>query len=105
LSGLYDVEPARSLLTAEPGERTIHVWRESYDSSNSLSPSEVTKIVKSLGSGKLGRISTCDDGSVVFDLGAKKADLLLESAANDAYLHSIGWHFEMPDSLPAMPQK
>ena len=92
LSGLDDVVPARSLLTADPGDRTIRVWNES----RSLSPSEVTKLVKSLGSGKLGRISTCADGSVIFDLGAKKADLLLESAANDANLGSGGWHFDMP---------
>lgn len=63
LSGLDDVVPARSLLTADPGDRTIRVWNESYDTTNPLSPSEVTKLVKSLGSGKLGRISTCNDGS------------------------------------------
>ncbi len=104
LSGLDDVVPARSLLTADPGDRTIRVYNKSCDSSNPLSPSEVTKIVKSLGSGKVGRISTCLDGSVIFDLGANKADLLLEKAANDANLSSGGWHFEMPCSLPTMPQ-
>ncbi|KAL3771924.1 hypothetical protein ACHAW5_008037 [Stephanodiscus triporus] len=100
LSGLDDVVTARSLLTADPGDRTVRVWNESCDSSNPLPPSEVTKLVKSLGSGKLGRISTCNDGSVVFDLGAKKADLLLSSTANDTKLS--GWHFEMPSSLPTL---
>jgi hypothetical protein len=65
----------------------------------------VTRVVKSLGSGKLGRISTCEDGSVVFDLGAKKAELLMGNvvvvANNDSKLVD-GWHFEMPVSLPAM---
>ncbi len=104
LSGLDDVVPARSLLTADPGDRTIRVWNDSCDSGNPLSPSEVTKLVKSLGSGKLGRVSTCADGSVIFDLGARKADLLLESAANEANVGGGGWHFDMPGSLPTMPQ-
>jgi superfamily II DNA/RNA helicase len=99
LSGLDGVVPARSLLTADPGDRTIRVWKESCDCSNPLSPSEVTKLVKSLDSGKLGRIFPCDDGSVVFDLGAKKANLLLERAENDASIDRGGWHFEFPDSL------
>ncbi len=99
LSGLDCVVPARSLLTADPGDRTIRVWKESCESGNPLSPSEVTKLVKSLDSGKLGRVSTCDDGSVVFDLGAKKAHLLFERVKNDASLDGSGWHFELPDSL------
>jgi superfamily II DNA/RNA helicase len=104
LSGLDDVVPPRSLLTADPGDRTIRVWSDSCDAANPLSPSEVTKLVKSLGSGKLGRISTCEDGSVVFDLGSKKAELLLESAAanDDTKLVESGWHFEIPVSLPTL---
>jgi superfamily II DNA/RNA helicase len=104
LSGLDDVVPPRSLLTADPGDRTIRVWSDSCDANNPLSPSEVTKLVKSLGSGKLGKISTCEDGSVVFDLGSRKAELLLESAAanDDTKLVESGWHFEIPVSLPTL---
>lgn len=101
LSGLDDVVPPRSLLTADSGDRTIRVWSDSCDSSNPLSPSEVTKLVKSLGSGKLGRMTTCEDGSVVFDLGSRKAELLLETAANDD-TNLSGWHFEIPFTLPTL---
>lgn len=101
LSGLDTAVPPRSLLTSDPRDRTIQVWNES--SSNPLSPPEVTKVVKALGSGKLGRISICNDGSAVFDLGAKKAELLLKNVASDADLKSSGWHFEMPSSLSTIP--
>lgn len=100
LSGLDGVVPARSLLTANPKDRTIRVWKE--DSSKPLSPSEVTSLVKTLGSGKLGRISICDDGSAVFDLGVKRAEKLLQSAEEDASVASDEWHFEFPVSLPTM---
>jgi len=99
LSGLDSVVPPRSLLTSDPRDRTIRVRNESCNASNPLSPSEVTKVVKALGSGKLGRISVCDDGSAVFDLGAKKAERLLQNVASDADLDSSGWHFDMPGSL------
>ena len=100
LSGLDRVVPARSLLTADPRGRTVRVFRN--DSVNPLSPSEVTTLVKSLGSGKLGRISICKDGSAVFDLGSKRALALLENAANDPNIDDDGWHFELPSSLPPM---
>ena len=96
LSGLDGVVPNRSLLTANPKDRTIRVWSES---SSLLSPSEITPVLKSLGSGKLGRISICSDGSAVFDLSVKRAEKLLKTAAEDP---SIEWIFELPDSLPAM---
>ena len=99
LSGLERVVPARSLLTADTRDRTIRVWN---DSVNPLSPSEVTTLVKSLGSGKLGRISICKDGSAVFDLGSKRALALLENAASDPNIDDDGWHFELPSSLPPM---
>ena len=102
LSGLDDIVPPRSLLTADPGDRTIRVWSDLCDANNPLSPSDITKLVKSLGSGKLGRISTCEDGSVVFDLCSRKAELLLESAANDTNLVESGWHFEIPFTLPTL---
>ena len=102
LSGLDDIVPPRSLLTADPGDRTIRVWSDLCDADNPLSPSDITKLVKSLGSGKLGRISTCEDGSVVFDLCSRKAELLLESAVNDMNLVENGWHFEIPFTLPTL---
>eukprot|EP00571_Detonula_confervacea_P015612 CAMPEP_0172308226 /NCGR_PEP_ID=MMETSP1058-20130122/8894_1 /TAXON_ID=83371 /ORGANISM="Detonula confervacea, Strain CCMP 353" /LENGTH=792 /DNA_ID=CAMNT_0013020599 /DNA_START=189 /DNA_END=2567 /DNA_ORIENTATION=- len=103
LSGLDSVVPPRSLLTADPRDRTIRVRNDSCDASNQLSPSVVTKLVKVLGSGKLGRITICDDGcSAVFDLTAKKAQRLLQNFASDEDVEGLdrsGWHFEMPDSL------
>ena len=99
LSGLDGVVPPRSLLTADPRDRTIRVWTDTSGSSNPLSPPEVTKVVKALGSGKLGRITICSDGSAVFDLGAKKADRLLQNASDDDELKNSGWRLEMPSSL------
>ena len=95
LSGLDGVVPNRSLLTANPKDRTIRVWSES---SSLLSPSEITPVLKSMGSGKLGRITICRDGSAIFDLPSKRAEKLLETAAED----SIEWIFELPNSLPAV---
>lgn len=98
LSGLEEVAPMRSLLTADSRDRTIRVWTKSCNQSNPLSPPEVTKVVKSLGSGKLGRISICDDGSAVFDLPAKRAERLLNAAENQT-----DWLFEIPLILPTTP--
>ena len=106
LSGLEETVPPRSLLTSNPKDRTIRVWRND-DKSTPLTPPEVTKMVKSLGSGKLGRISICSDGSAVFDLGAKKAELLLKNTGaasdDDESSESSGWQFEMPSSLSTIP--
>ncbi len=95
LSGLEEAVPMRSLLTADSRDRTIRVWTKSCSRSNPLSPPEVTKVAKSLGSGKLGRISICDDGSAVFDLPAKKAERFLNAAENQTE-----WLFEIPTILP-----
>jgi superfamily II DNA/RNA helicase len=104
LSGLDEVVSPRSLLTANPSDRTIRVWNDAYNRRNPLSPPEVTKLLKALGSGKLGRITICDDGSALFDLSRSKAKLLLKKA-NDSNMSSIvaGWHFEMPESLSFVP--
>jgi len=99
LSGLEEASPMRSLLTADSRDRTIRVWTKSCSRSNPLSPPEVTKVVKSLGSGKLGRISICDDGSAVFDLPSKKAERLLNAAENQTE-----WLFEIPTILPKTPR-
>jgi hypothetical protein len=100
LSGLSEAVHPRSLLTADPRDRTVRVWTES---SSSLTPPEVTNLVKSLGSGKLGRICICEDGSAVFDLSAKKAERLLDTAQQDEACRRAGWHFELPESLPSIP--
>ncbi|KAL3787420.1 hypothetical protein HJC23_001817 [Cyclotella cryptica] len=100
LSGLPEAVHPRSLLTADPRDRTVRVWTES---GGSLTPPEVTNLVKSLGSGKLGRISICEDGSAVFDLSSKKAERLLETAQKDEACQRAGWHFELPGSLPSIP--
>lgn len=104
LSGLEDVVPPRSLLTANPSDRTIRVWNESCSRENPLSPPDVTKLVKALGSGKLGRISICEDGSAVFDLSQSKAKRLIKKAKDDEMKSLVeGWSFDMPESLPAIP--
>lgn len=99
LSGLPEAVRPRSLLTADPRDRTIRVWAESGDA---LTPPEVTNQVKSMGSGKLGRITICNDGSAIFDLSAKKAEKLLQAAKDDKTCYESGWHFELPASLPAI---
>jgi ATP-dependent RNA helicase DDX21 len=93
LSGLEEVLPARSLLTGDSRYRTV---RARNDSVNPIAPSEVTKVVKGFGSGKLGRISMCNDGSAVFDLEAKKAAMLVESAAANK---ASGWRFDLPETI------
>ena len=104
LSGLDEVVPPRSLLTANPSERTIRVWKDSCSRQNPLTPPEITKLVKTLGSGKLGRISICEDGSAVFDLSRSKAKRLLQNVADDDMSSLVeGWNFEMPESLPSIP--
>ena len=104
LSGLEEIVPPRSLLTANPSDRTIRVWNDSCSRSNPLSPPEVTKLVKELGSGKLGRISICEDGSAVFDLSRSKAKRLLQNADNNEMSSLVGgWQFELPESLSAIP--
>lgn len=97
LSGLPDAVSQRSLLTADPRDRTVRVWTETGES---LTPSEVTNSVKPIG-GKLGRITIASDGSALFDLGAKKADKLLQAASDGAF-EKTGWHFELPDFLPPL---
>mmetsp|Transcript_8022 Transcript_8022/g.12281 ORF Transcript_8022/g.12281 Transcript_8022/m.12281 type:complete len:723 (-) Transcript_8022:917-3085(-) len=79
LSGLDKVVTPRSLLTADSKYRTIRVWSEKGDP---LSPSEVVRFAKGLGSGKLGRVVICRDGSAVFDLPLQKVDRILETFSN-----------------------
>lgn len=99
LSGLPAAVRPRSLLTADARDRTIRAWTKS---GSPLTPVEVTNAVKGMGSGKLGRVSICKDGSAVFDLSAKKAEVLLQTAKEDKGCLESGWRFELPDFLPAI---
>jgi len=93
LSGLHEVVTSRSLLTADEKERTIRVWS---DSTESLSPPEVIRFVKELGSGKLGRITICKDGSAIFDLPVKRARRLLKTYED---LSGAIMHIEIPSMI------
>jgi hypothetical protein len=84
-----------SLLTGSPTDRTV---RLQTTPATTLTPPEVTKFCKSMGSGKLGRVEICKDGSAIFDLPTKRANKLVEAvgASND------DWHLELPLSLPEL---
>jgi superfamily II DNA/RNA helicase len=96
LVGLGRAVPERSLLTADLRDRTLRVWS---DESVSLSPPEVTKFVKGLGSGKIGRVMICSDGSAVFDLPTKRASRLLATAGKSNGV-DLPLHVELPSKLP-----
>ena len=85
-----------SLLSGGTTERTLRFYRTNGEA---VSPPEVTKSCKNLGSGKLGRVLICQDGSAVFDLPTKRAMKLLEAfkaAADD------DCQLELPLILPDM---
>ena len=83
-----------SLISGDLTQRTLRLCRKT--SREALSPPEVTKVCKSLGSGKLGRVYIGHDGSAVFDLPSKRAEKLLDSF-RDA---STEFELEMPLTLP-----
>ena len=87
---LSPTKPHASLLSGDPALRTIRVSKDG----SVLSPSEVTVFCKQFGSGKLGRVTICNDGSAVFDLAMKKAEQLVEAAPR------VEWCVEMPLTLP-----
>jgi superfamily II DNA/RNA helicase len=128
LSGLKSMPSPRSLLTADPADRTVRVIarssnrnpgtsggaeeeeeEETGDGSglDRMSPAKVTRACKSLGSGKLGRVTVLPDGhSAVFDLPARKAESLVRSAnaatttaGKDKGLLPSGWVIDLPESL------
>jgi superfamily II DNA/RNA helicase len=88
--------PPMSLLSASPLDRTIRVWKKTNDGTSPISPPEVSRICKALGSGKLGKIVLCEDGSAVFDLSAEKARKLMKNAVDVDEIV-----IELPWSLPA----
>ena len=145
LSGLERPAPLRSLLTADPAERTLRVYRMPSPSSDAdgadaaddadgagggpsatgargaatcaagVSPAEVTRFCKSLGSGKLNRVLVLPDGSAVFDLTSAKAARLVTSFEERAREESgrgmaggvpdeseqSSWFVELPLGLPS----
>jgi superfamily II DNA/RNA helicase len=96
LVGLGGAVPERSLITADWRDRTLRVWS---DESVSLSPPEVTKFVKGLGSGKVGRVMICSDGSAVFDLPTKRALRLLTTVGKSNGV-DLSLNVELPSKLP-----
>lgn len=99
LSGLGGAIPERSLLTADTRDRTIRVWSED---GKTLSPPEVIQFAKGLGSGKLGRITILKDGSAVFDLVAKRAVRLVQTAGEKTRIDDSSRYLrvEIPSILP-----
>jgi superfamily II DNA/RNA helicase len=92
-SHVSSVEQQSSLLTGDPAYNTVRI----YSDGPPLTPPGVTMFSKSLGSGKLGRVTICKDGSAVFDLSKKRARMLVEASVADA---SSDWHLELPSVLP-----
>lgn len=86
-----------SLLTGSTSERTLRLIRNDEEA---LNPPEVIKACKALGSGKLGRVNICQDGSAVFDLPQKRAMKLMEASKAD----NDEFQLELPLTLPEMQQ-
>jgi len=106
LSGLNEVSPKRSLLTADPAQRTIRARKTGTAGADRSSiipvtPQEITKLCKGLGTGKIGRVTILDDGSAVFDLPAKKAEWLVKTLqdSTDEIAEDEEWHADLPISL------
>ena len=99
--GLEDLQ-GRSLLTADKRDRTIRIRRDGRDADDPLSPSEVTKLIKGLRSGKLGRCSPQVDGSAVFDCGSRRAKLIISAANADPNFAADGWHIDIPESIQVL---
>jgi superfamily II DNA/RNA helicase len=84
-----------SLLTGSDADRTIRLYRNDREK---LAPPEVTTFCKSVGSGKLGRVVICKDGSAVFDLSVKKANKLVKAVKDESA--GSDWTLELPLTLP-----
>jgi superfamily II DNA/RNA helicase len=91
---LSPYEAHGSLLCGDPGLRTVRISRK--HGSSALSPPEVTAFCKEHGSGKLGRVTICDDGSAVLDLPTKRARKVRNTVPVDSELL-----VELPLKLPA----
>jgi superfamily II DNA/RNA helicase len=86
-----------SLLSGSDAERTLCLSRQDRAP---ISPPDVTKFCKANGSGKLGRVAICKDGSsAIFDLPTKRANRLVSTVKEDAASCSE-WLLELPLTLP-----
>mmetsp|Transcript_30269 Transcript_30269/g.67829 ORF Transcript_30269/g.67829 Transcript_30269/m.67829 type:complete len:141 (+) Transcript_30269:3-425(+) len=110
LSGLSEVAARRSLLTSDASMRTVRVVRHGQeldqepgqDPATRLSPSEVTKLFKGLGFGKMPRIEVQRDGSCVFDLPTEKAERFVSVVGTEVSEGRLAssWKVDLPDVLP-----
>jgi superfamily II DNA/RNA helicase len=95
--------PAASLLNGDPTTTTLRLYpKRNADSVEPLKPPQVTAFCKARGSGKLGRVVVCGDGSAVFDLPKKRAKRLLEAIRAGESNEDLEFGLEMPSSLPEM---
>jgi superfamily II DNA/RNA helicase len=104
LVALSNVDPSTSpaenrcsLITGDPADRTLCVYRED---GGAVTPTEVTKFCKTFGSGKLGRIMITKAGSAVLDLPEKRAKMVLKEVAAADESDLLGWRIEDCKSLP-----
>jgi superfamily II DNA/RNA helicase len=84
-----------SLLSGADADRTLRLYRKDGEL---LTPPQATMFCKSIGSGKLGRVMICKDGSAVFDLPFKRASKLVKVAEDE----SSDWILELPLTLPEL---
>jgi superfamily II DNA/RNA helicase len=85
-----------SLLTGDLTYNTLRLYQN--DNVSFLTPPEVTAFCKAYGSGKLGRVLICKDGSAVFDLSKKRAKRLLDAVMTTE--EETEYSLEMISSLP-----
>jgi superfamily II DNA/RNA helicase len=85
-----------SLLTGDLTYNTLRLYHN--DNVSFLTPPKVTAFCKAYGSGKLGRVLICKDGSAVFDLSKKRARRLLDAVMTAE--KETEYSLEMISSLP-----
>jgi len=95
--------PTSSLMNGDPATRSLRLFPKDVDArkQDPLRPPAVTAFCKARGSGKLGRVVICGDGSAVFDLPTKRANRLIETIlAEEDRDGGLEYGLEMPSSLP-----
>ena len=94
--------PNSSLLNGDLAMTTLRLYPKSGEP---LNPPLVTSFCKARGSGKLGRVVSCGDGSAVFDLSKKRAKRLLAAIQEEEENEEgdgLEYGLEIPSSLPDM---
>lgn len=97
--------PGSSLLNGDPTMTTLRIYANKSNSEGPLTPPAVTSFCKARGSGKLGRVVVCSDGSAIFDLPKKRANRLLETIREENKKKGgdgLEYELEIPSSLPEM---